>query len=318
MNLSFHKKNLQTYSNFNKFASALAAVLLRSLQCQHKSNIQNTMHNYLLPSALTFTLIIAQIRADSRLYYCGYDWFDANGSCGVPCPGGSNTECPSGQSCFADCVNCCPSAGGYGGKMYNYCGTSWNNANSACGVSCPGGQDSECPAGQSCFAECFNCPQSCLGNYNYCGSTWSNANSVCGVSCEDGTGCPAGQSCFADCYDCPVLSTPLTPTAPTPTPPTSGSHADSRLIAYLGNWQPCPSLAQVSMYTHIKIAFAVSYTWYSTGVVCSPTCDISTPPVCDNAANPGLIQTWQSMGKKVSVSFGGATMVRSMIIMRWG
>ena len=50
------------------------------------------------------------------------------------------------------------------------------------------------------------------------------------------------------------------------------------------------------MYTHIKIAFAVSYTWSPNGSICSPTCcEITTPPVCNNAPNPNLIQTWQNI-----------------------
>ena len=279
--------------------------------------------------------ILHVTKADSRLYYCGTSWYDANSSCSVECPNGTDSECPFGQYCFADCTNCCPSEQGNGGKGLNYCGTSWSNANSMCGTTCPGGKDDECPAGQSCFADCYHCPQSCQGNYNYCGSSWFNANSVCGDSCINGSDdeCPSGQSCFADCYDCSVLSpstptvptptaptpTPPTPTAPTPTAPTPtnptpsppsspSSLHDSRLIAYLGNWQPCPSIDQVKSYTHIKIAFAVTYDWYPWGVDCSSTCEIKTPPVCNNAPNSNLIQTWQNMGIKVSISFGGASM----------
>lgn len=300
--------------------------------------------------SITLLSILHGTRADSRLYYCGISWYDANQSCSVECPNGTDSECPSGQSCFADCTNCCPSEDGYGGKRFNYCGTSWSNANSMCGTTCPGGKDNECPAGQFCFAACYDCPQSCQGNYNYCGSSWFNANSFCGDSCINGSDdeCPSGQSCFGDCYDCSVLSpstptaptptaptptvptptaptptaptpTPPTPTAPTPTAPTptnptpsppstSSSLHDSRLIAYLGNWQPCPSIDQVKSYTHIKIAFAVTYDWFPSGVVCSPTCEIATPLVCNNAPNSNLIQTWQDMGIKVSVSFGGASM----------
>merc|ERR1711915_187953 len=101
------------------------------------------------------------------------------------------------------------------------------------------------------------------------------------------------------------------PIAPTPPPPpTTPSVAgdDSHLIAYLGNWQNCPTTEQVTHYTHIVIAFAVSYTWSPSKNICSETCDISIPPVCNNAANPNLIQEWQAAGKKVILSFGGAGM----------
>jgi hypothetical protein len=283
----------------------------------------------------TITLLLSIIKnvtaGDPRLNYCGTSWTDANGSCSHECPGGQDSECPTGEKCFADCDSCCPSEGGYGGKKLNYCGTSWSNSNSKCGVSCPEGLDKECPTGESCFADNTNCSPSCLGNYNYCGvNTWENANSVCGTSCPNGKDdeCPNGQKCFADCYNCPVNSsaptpptptpptptpptpTPPTPTPPTPTPPTSGGGGhDSRLVAYLGNWQSCPSIEQVSMYTHIKISFAVTYTWYAWGNDCDKECKIATPPVCNNQPNAALIKTWQSMGKKVSLSFGGAGMV---------
>ncbi len=80
------------------------------------------------------------------------------------------------------------------------------------------------------------------------------------------------------------------------------------LIAYLGNWDACPTDQQLEQYTHIMIAFAVSYQWSSPKVQCSPTCEISSPLVCENAARPDLIQKWQADGKKVILSFGGALM----------
>ncbi len=83
---------------------------------------------------------------------------------------------------------------------------------------------------------------------------------------------------------------------------------DSRLVAYLGNWQACPSASQVAKYTHIVIAFAVSYTWSPSKNNCDPTCQISTPPVCNNQPNPALITEWQNAGKKVLLGFGGAGM----------
>jgi hypothetical protein len=92
-----------------------------------------------------------------------------------------------------------------------------------------------------------------------------------------------------------------------PTSPT-GTGDDSRLIAYLGNWQGCPSTEQIAQYTHIVIAFAVSYTWSASKNVCSQACDIATPPVCNNADHAELIQEWRAQGKKVILSFGGAGM----------
>ena len=83
---------------------------------------------------------------------------------------------------------------------------------------------------------------------------------------------------------------------------------DNRMIAYVGNWQTCPSAEQLSQYTHIVIAFAVTYTWDPTKNICSATCEIADPPICNNAPNPALVQAMHDAGKKVILSFGGAGM----------
>jgi hypothetical protein len=83
---------------------------------------------------------------------------------------------------------------------------------------------------------------------------------------------------------------------------------DSRLIAYVGNWDPCPEESQWAQYSHIVIAFAVTYEWNAVKNICSRTCEIKTPPVCNDQANPELIQQWKDAGKSVILSFGGAGM----------
>jgi len=129
----------------------------------------------------------------------------------------------------------------------------------------------------------------CCSEWGWCGST------------------PA--HCSGNPTVAPAPTPPPAPPSPTVVPPpTPIRDDDSRLIAYLGNWQSCPTTAQVAAYTHIIIAFAVSYTWSPGKNICSSTCQISTPPICNNAANPSLIQEWQSAGKKVILSFGGAGM----------
>merc|ERR1711907_112281 len=104
----------------------------------------------------------------------------------------------------------------------------------------------------------------------------------------------------------PVESPAVAPIAPLLT---DGQHHDTeRLIAYLGNWHGCPTDEQMAQYTHVVIAFAVSYTWSPGKNVCSETCEIATPAVCGNSARPDLIQKWKDAGKKVILSFGGAGM----------
>ena len=61
------------------------------------------------------------------------------------------------------------------------------------------------------------------------------------------------------------------------------------------------------------IGFAVSYEFRPGGNRCSPTCDIATPPICNNSPNPDLIQEWKAAGKEVLISFGGAGMGGSWI-----
>merc|ERR1712157_157119 len=88
---------------------------------------------------------------------------------------------------------------------------------------------------------------------------------------------------------------------------TAGS--DSRLIAYLGNWQACPSSSQTNQYTHIVIAFAVTYTWNEAKNICDTSCTIGSPvPICNNQNNQALVDEWKQQGKKVILSFGGAGM----------
>jgi len=130
---------------------------------------------------------------------------------------------------------------------------------------------------------------------NMCCSKWG----WCGTSSDHCGGNPPPP---------PVEPTTTPPTTlPAPSPPSLAGH-DSRLIAYLGNWEACPSAQQVDKYTHIVIAFAVSYTWSPSKNNCSPTCEIAIPPICANQANAALVQQWQAAGKKVILSFGGAGM----------
>lgn len=51
-----------------------------------------------------------RLSGDSNLY-CGTSWLDAVESCAVQCPSGINSECPSGQYCYAD-ISCSGGGGG--------------------------------------------------------------------------------------------------------------------------------------------------------------------------------------------------------------
>eukprot|EP01060_Flectonema_neradi_P019815 TRINITY_DN272_c0_g1_i7.p1 TRINITY_DN272_c0_g1~~TRINITY_DN272_c0_g1_i7.p1 ORF type:complete len:792 (+),score=221.09 TRINITY_DN272_c0_g1_i7:45-2420(+) len=87
-----------------------------------------------------------------------------------------------------------------------------------------------------------------------------------------------------------------------------GSETD-RMIAYVGNWQPCPTSEQTASYTELLIAFAVTYQWSPGKNICNTQCVIGSPvPICNNQPNAALVSKWQSEGKKVILSFGGAGM----------
>ncbi len=143
----------------------------------------------------------------------------------------------------------------------------------------------------------------CCSQWGYCGTT----EAYCGECCQSNC---SGQP------PSPPSPSPPSPGPPTNNPPPSSGFnydadhgEDSRLIAYVGNWQACPTDEQIDAYSHIVIAFAVSYTWSPGKNNCDATCQVpSSLPLCDNQARPDLIEKWRGMGKKVIMSFGGAGM----------
>ena len=84
--------------------------------------------------------------------WCGTSWSDAGSKCRQACPGGVDSECPSGEFCFAS-VNCRvnPPSSGSTSTVTRWCGKSWTDANRCYSNSCPGGVDRECPSGQRCY-----------------------------------------------------------------------------------------------------------------------------------------------------------------------
>lgn len=123
--------------------------------------------------------------------------------------------------------------------------------------------------------------------------------------CKNSTLCCSKWGyCGSSDEHCGITKAPV----PVPTVPTAPPLNDSRFVAYVGNWQTCPTFEQYENYTHIVIAYAVSYTWAPGKNLCSYICAIGTPPICGNSLNAGLVKTWQNSGKKVMISFGGAGM----------
>lgn len=102
----------------------------------------------------------------------------------------------------------------------------------------------------------------------------------------------------------PSPSPPAPPPAPPTPPPVERAH---ELTMYVENWLPCP--ADVTPYSTIVVAFAVTYTWAASGNLCDETCTVPpTVPICGNNADPAIVAQWRAQGKRVLVSFGGAGM----------
>ena len=87
-------------------------------------------------------------------------------------------------------------------ELLNYCGVRFSDALD-CHQACPGGQDQECPTGETCISDITTCSgedtsqNSTSQNSNYCGISYEEAN--CSTQpCPFGLNgeCPPGQQCF--------------------------------------------------------------------------------------------------------------------------
>lgn len=236
----------------------------------------------------------------NSLRRCGYNWMDANAKCGAACTLWEDPACGLGEHCYGNLSNdlpCCHEDS-----------TSFPTSNqvitSPPSTIPPTIMRTQPPSLRGKSPELGTCGNGSVGNgicadTTLCCSRWG----WCGNSMEH---CAEDPS---------ITSTPtVSPTYPAlPTSMDDDSDVPeidehSRLVAYLGNWQSCPTRDQWNQYTHIVIAFAVSYTWSPGKNICSASCDIATPPVCDDSPNPELIKEWKNAGKKVLLSFGGAGM----------
>jgi Pyruvate/2-oxoacid:ferredoxin oxidoreductase delta subunit len=83
---------------------------------------------------------------------------------------------------------------------------------------------------------------------------------------------------------------------------------DHRVVAFLANWQTCPTAEQLAAYSHAVIAFAVSYTWDPGGNICDQSCTIMPVEGCTGTSLNQLVSDLHAAGIRVLVSFGGAGM----------
>jgi chitinase len=82
---------------------------------------------------------------------------------------------------------------------------------------------------------------------------------------------------------------------------------DHRVVAFLANWTECPTAEQLAQYSHVVIAFAVTYTWDPGGNICDETCTIGPVDGCLGTL-VDLVGQLHDAGIEVLVSFGGAGM----------
>lgn len=99
-------------------------------------------------------------------------------------------------------------------------------------------------------------------------------------------------------------------TGDTTTDPSGGEACvdDHRVIAYVANWQECPTPAQFANWSHAVVAFAVTYMWTPNGNICDPTCQIGPVAGCNGKSLAELTADLHAADVKVILSFGGAGM----------
>ncbi|EOD11629.1 hypothetical protein EMIHUDRAFT_214491 [Emiliania huxleyi CCMP1516] len=169
------------------------------------------------------------------------------------------------------------------------------------------------------------------GYTGFCATTWAESNpgpaacipcDAATAPCADGSDCWGATFCKGDVLcgdpsdsDCAIGSEQTPPTALPPPPAPLDPAAvlsGKRLVAYVPNWKECPSAEQLQHYTHALVAFAVTYpAWRPAGQdTCETdrTCTVQGVPGCGGKSLVEMVGDLQSVGVKVILSFGGASM----------
>lgn len=133
----------------------------------------------------------------------------------------------------------------------------------------------------------FPCPEgTCCSEEGYCGV----AETHCGECCQQGS-----------CWDASLSSNSSVTYY--------NAENDSRLMAFVGNWEKCPSPEHVRQYSHIVIAASVTYQYAPVKNICDKQCDVGkSVNVCGNQERQDLVSEWRALGKKVIIAFGGEGM----------
>ena len=86
----------------------------------------------------------------------------------------------------------------------------------------------------------------------------------------------------------------------------------------MGYWQACPTPEQYRQYTHVFLAFAVSYQYNAAKNICDTSCTIVQPSICNSLSAAGqtqLVRDMQAAGVKVLLSFGGVSLISIICIL---
>ena len=138
-------------------------------------------------------------------YYCFDAWTDAtyDGDCGLPCPGGLNTECPTGQFCYGPIPDCNPVY--KVGVSDKWCGSTFEDMADKCAKECPGGTDDECDEGETCWGgspcalkKSAIADLEALEGKLWCGKNYKDLVENCPMECPGGSDdeCDGDMICF--------------------------------------------------------------------------------------------------------------------------
>jgi hypothetical protein len=138
-------------------------------------------------------------------YYCFEAWTDSSydGDCGLPCPGGLNSECPTGQYCYGPIPDCNPIY--KVGVSDKWCGSTFEDMASKCSKECPGGSDDECGEGEKCWSDSpCALKKSAIADLEalegklWCGKNYKDLVENCPMECPGGSDdeCDGDMICF--------------------------------------------------------------------------------------------------------------------------
>ena len=169
-----------------------------SQQCESNDDCGHGKQCWEAPNTCQYIGVPVKEASDIMTLWCGVDYNDAMTSCHQACPGETDTECPTGMSCFSG--SSCEVVGEGVVREGYKCGTSWQDASDSCGTDCQ--SDDDCESDEVCWADavCANELNAHATSGMFCGASWGTTSSDCGTPCEVDDDCTAQSWCYwVDC-----------------------------------------------------------------------------------------------------------------------